>query len=299
MEDVHPDRARFHDPHDGVHIGPVAVDEPAPLVDDPGDLPDVLLEQPQGVGIGDHDPCGRFVHQRGHGPGGDDSPLVGRDRHGGVSAQGGAGRVRPVGRVGDEDLRPLFPPAPMPGMEDQHPRQLPLGARRRLQRHRSEARDLGEVPLQLVHQAERPLGEGSRQERVGRGESLEPCLPFVSLGIVLHRTGAERIKARIHPVIPGGETCVVADHLALAEIGEIGSVPRKRRRQWAFRHIMRRQRKAASPLFPALPEERFVQDETGGPRLLAHDPTSLARASIASRPAVSVTHNRLWPASSG
>ncbi len=251
---------------------------------------DVLLEKPQGVGVGDHDPRRLFVHQTLHDAGGDNPPFIRRDRHGGVAAQGGAGRIGSVRRVGDEDLRPLLSPAPMPGMDDQHPRQLPLGAGRRLERHRIEARDLGEVPLQSEHQAKRPLGEGGGQERMGRGEPLERRLPFIGLRVVLHRAGAERVEARVHPVIPGGEAGVVAHHLDFAEIGEIGPVARERRGQGALRHIPRRQGKAAPPLFPPLPEERFIERERGLHHRLGHDFTSLTRTSISSRLAVSVTH---------
>ena len=66
VQDVHADLARPHDAQDGVHVGPVAVDETAPVVDDPGDLADVLLEETQGVGVGDHDPRRLVVHQPRH-----------------------------------------------------------------------------------------------------------------------------------------------------------------------------------------------------------------------------------------
>ena len=110
---------------------------------------------------------------------------LGRDRHGGVAAQGGARRIRAVRRVGDQDLRPLPPPVPMVGVDDQHPRQLPVGAGRRLQRHRVQARDLGQEPLQLEHQLQRPLGELGRQQRMGRGEPRE-APPGVSLILGLY-----------------------------------------------------------------------------------------------------------------
>jgi hypothetical protein len=51
---VDPDVARTHDPEQGVHIGAVAVHQPAAAVDDLDDLLDLLLEQAQRVGVGDH-----------------------------------------------------------------------------------------------------------------------------------------------------------------------------------------------------------------------------------------------------
>ncbi len=62
VQHVHAQGPHVDDAHHGVHVGPVAVDQPALGVHDGGDLADVLLEQPQGVGVGDHDAGGVGVH---------------------------------------------------------------------------------------------------------------------------------------------------------------------------------------------------------------------------------------------
>ena len=43
------------DAQDGVHVGPVEIDQPAGVVDHPGDLLDPRLEQPERVRIGNHE----------------------------------------------------------------------------------------------------------------------------------------------------------------------------------------------------------------------------------------------------
>ena len=55
VDHVHAHVARAGLAHDGVEVGPVVVAEGAGLVDQTGDLEDVLLEEPQGVGVGEHD----------------------------------------------------------------------------------------------------------------------------------------------------------------------------------------------------------------------------------------------------
>ena len=48
--------AGAHNAHNGVEVGPVVVAQAAGLVDEPGDLQNVLVENAHGVGIGQHQP---------------------------------------------------------------------------------------------------------------------------------------------------------------------------------------------------------------------------------------------------
>src|SRR3972149_4968265 len=52
VHDVEPHVAGANDAEDGVEVGAVVVDEPVGTVHRPGDLGDVLLEEPEGVGGG-------------------------------------------------------------------------------------------------------------------------------------------------------------------------------------------------------------------------------------------------------
>ena len=63
VHDVEPHIARPGTPDDRVEVGPVVVHERAHVVQDPGDLRDVLLEQPQRVRIGEHQACDLVIHQ--------------------------------------------------------------------------------------------------------------------------------------------------------------------------------------------------------------------------------------------
>ena len=48
--------ARPGHPHDGVEVGPIVVDEATGGVDEGGELQDVFLKEPHGIGIGEHQP---------------------------------------------------------------------------------------------------------------------------------------------------------------------------------------------------------------------------------------------------
>ena len=53
-------------PINGIHVGTIAIDKAALGMDDITDLLDVVFKQPQGVGIGDHNAGGIFVHGLGN-----------------------------------------------------------------------------------------------------------------------------------------------------------------------------------------------------------------------------------------
>ena len=62
LDDIHAEVPELYEPHERVQVCPVAVDEPALSVHDIGDLDDLLFEEPQGVGVGEHQGGGVNVH---------------------------------------------------------------------------------------------------------------------------------------------------------------------------------------------------------------------------------------------
>jgi hypothetical protein len=132
VQHVHPEVTDVDDAHDGVHVGAVAVDQAALGMNDVGHLTDVVFEQPQGVGVGDHDAGGVLVHQFRHRFGQQNPIRTGFDWHGLKAAQGGAGRVGAVGRVRDKDFGAWLALVFVVGGEDQHTGQFALGTGSRL-----------------------------------------------------------------------------------------------------------------------------------------------------------------------
>ena len=97
-------------PHDGVEVGSVVVAQAPRVVDDPGDLQNIGIEQAQGVGVGEHEPGG--VRPGGRAQGLQVHPALGIGGHVDHSeaAHGGGGRVGAVGGIGDQDLGPGWVP---------------------------------------------------------------------------------------------------------------------------------------------------------------------------------------------
>ena len=133
VDDVEAHVAGPHHTQDGVEIGTVVVEETTDLVDGIGDGHDVLLEEPQGVRVGEHDPGHVLVEHRAQRLEVDTTALVARDRDDLVAAQCHRGRIGAVGGVGDDHLVPGVPCGRVPGSHEQEAGQLAGRARRGLQ----------------------------------------------------------------------------------------------------------------------------------------------------------------------
>ena len=166
VDDVEPHVARAADPHDRVEVRPVVVERGADAVDDPLDLLDPGLEQPERRGVGEHqardvvarlgaqvveiDVAARIAADLDH--------LVAGHRH----RRG----VRPVCRVGGEHLGPVLAPVLVERAREQHAGELALRPGARLERDVGQPGDLAERVLQAPHQLERPLRVARVLERV-------------------------------------------------------------------------------------------------------------------------------------
>ena len=110
----------------------------------------VLLEQSQGVGVGDHDPGGLVVHQPGHGVWVENPLVIGFDRDGREPAEGRAGGVGAVRRIGDEDLVADVAPRLESFADHEDPGELPVRAGRGLQGHPGHPGDGEQRLLELA-----------------------------------------------------------------------------------------------------------------------------------------------------
>ena len=98
VEDIRSEVSRPCNPHQGVEVGSIHVDQPSPFVHDPGNAHDVLLEDSQRVGVGQHQGRDLVVHGTVQPVEIDASTVVrfqglnlvaGNDRAGGVGSVGG------------------------------------------------------------------------------------------------------------------------------------------------------------------------------------------------------------------
>jgi len=62
MENIH--TAFFHvsDAHDGIHIGPISIDQASLFMHYFCNFPDILLKKSEGIWVGDHDTGSLFIH---------------------------------------------------------------------------------------------------------------------------------------------------------------------------------------------------------------------------------------------
>ena len=91
-------------PEDGVEVGAVVIEQAALVMHGCRQLRDVLLEEPEGVGVGQHDPGHVTVEVLAQDRRADEAPLVRGDADGGVTGEAYRGRVGPVRRVRDQHL---------------------------------------------------------------------------------------------------------------------------------------------------------------------------------------------------
>ena len=222
VDDVEAHVAGPRDPADGVEVRAVVVHERADTVEDPRDLLDALVEEPERRRVREHEPRGRLVDLRAEVLDVEVPARVGLDVDEVEAGHGHTRRIRPVGGVRDDDASTLLDLAALGEVRaHQHqPGELALAAGSRLQRDGGQAGDLGEDLLQAPHQLERPLRPVLLLERVHVAEAGQRDDALVHARVVLHRAGAERVEARVDPEVAGRQLGEVADELRLRELGE-------------------------------------------------------------------------------
>jgi hypothetical protein len=151
VDDVEAHVAGPGDPADGVQVRAVVIHQRSSAVEDRRDLLDVLVEEAQRRGVGQHQPGGVLVDPAPQVVDVDVPTSIRLDWCELKAGHGHARRVRAVGGVGDHDLAPLLGLAAFGEVRahQQQTGQLALRAGGRLQRDGVEAGDLGERLLQL------------------------------------------------------------------------------------------------------------------------------------------------------
>ena len=211
--------ARADDAHDGVEVGAVIVAQAAGLVDNLGDLGDVRVEQADGVGVGEHQPCGVLVGcltQRL-----DIDAAVGerRDADDMKARHSGGGGVGAVSRVRNQDVDAALMAVCLVIFFNQHQTgQLTVCARCRLEGHVVHAGDLAQILSGKVERLQAALYSLLRLQRMDAGKAGKGGNLIVYFGVIFHGAGAERVEAVVDAVGLFGKLGVVAAQLVLAHL---------------------------------------------------------------------------------
>ena len=198
---------------DGVEVRAVAIEIGAGLVQRGGDLHHIALEQPAGVGVGEHH--GRDIRPElfAHGFDADGSVLAGGHGANREAEQSRRRRVGAVRRVRHEHDAPRIGLAARfeRRADRNHAAKLAMRAGLGRQRHRLHAGQLKQPAAQLLHQRERALHRLLRLQRMDVREARQPRHLLVQARIVLHGARAEREDAGVDGVVLLAQADVVAD----------------------------------------------------------------------------------------
>ena len=225
---VHVDAVKAHvtgtdHAHNGVKVGAVIVAQAAGLVDQTGDLQNILVEDAHGVGVGEHQ-AGGILPQSGpkrvqiH-----TAVRAGGDVHHIEAAHGRSGRVGAVGAVGHDDLGALFiAPGIVILLDKQHAGKLAVGAGGGLEGHIVHAGNLAEIfggGIQHLLHTLAVLGgrKGMHPRKAGQG-----CHFLVNAGIIFHGAGAQGVEPAVYAVDLLAQLRIVAGDVRLAHFRQGG-----------------------------------------------------------------------------
>ena len=218
--DVEPEVAGPRDSANRVQIRAVVVHQRACAVEDPRDLFDSLVEEPERRWVRQHQARRARADLRAQLLEVDVAAAIGADVDELVTGHRDAGRIRAVSAVGDHDLAPLlgFAAIGEVGAHQHQPRQLPLRTGGRLERHGGQPGDLGEDLLEPPHQLQRPLRGLLFLVRMKVAEARQAGDALVDARVVLHRARAQWVEAGVDAERPVGQRREVADELRLRDL---------------------------------------------------------------------------------
>ena len=264
VQDVHAQVAGAGGAEHGVHVGPVHVDQAADRVHRVGNLQDALLEQPERVGVGDHQPRDLVVQRLLQRAEVEVATRAGRHRARAVADHGDGGGVGAVGGVGHQHRGALAAGGLMPGADDQRPGQFAVGARGGLQRHRRQPGDLAQPLLQFAEQIQHAGHGGLILVGVDQGQARQIGDAVVDLGVVLHGARAERVEALVDGEVAPRGVGEVAHYLRLRQLRQRQRVAQQRgRERRGARHVEGRKLHPPTTGDRLLEQQRLVRQQPG------------------------------------
>jgi hypothetical protein len=171
VHDVESHVARADDTENGIEVGAVVVEQAPHLVHGRGNGLDVLLEEPQRVGVGQHDAGHVGVEHRAQRLQVDAATVVAGHGDRLVAAQGDRGRIGAVGRVRDDDAVAGLAPGFVVRPHQQQPGQFPGRSGGRLQGGRRHARSPRTAPLRARRRSAAIPGSSGPAPRVYPGQA--------------------------------------------------------------------------------------------------------------------------------
>ena len=289
--------ARPHPPDDGVEIRPVAIEVTADTMNRVGNLADIALEQPAGIGVGQHDRRdigAELCLQRGQ----IDPPIGGRrHRIDGKAAIGGGRRVGAMGAFRHQDAGAglALAPGDMGGADRHDAAKFAMGTGLGAERHGRHAGQHLQPMGQGPHEFHSARHGGERGQGMQIGKAGQPRQFLVQARVMLHGAGAEGVKPHVDGVIPPRQAHVMAHHLGFRQAGQADAALTRQIAQPALHGRHRRQVDAAAPCLALFKDQGFLVVETAmaehridlgrcigsrrrGPALTVHHASTSARA---------------------
>ena len=261
MDDVEAGVAGARDPHHRVEVRAVVVGGRADVVDDPHDLLDVRVEQPERVRVGQHQAGDVAVGLRPQVVDVDAAARVGADLDDLVAGHRHGRRVGAVGGVGRQHGAALLAAVGVVGARQRGRRRA-----RRASRPRAAARRAAGPAISASARSRRHISSSAPCARAGSVSGCRRACPgerrdaLVQARVVLHRARAERVEARVEVEVAPREAHVVAHELGLGDLRQPRRLAAAQPRRDAARRAGARARRAAAARTRAGPAAPRLED---------------------------------------
>ncbi len=233
----------LRDAQERVEVRPVPIHQASCLVHETRHLEEILLEQPERVGVREHETDDPVVQLRAQLCKVDVAARVGRYLHRLEASHAAGRRIGAMRGIGHEHaVAGVIIARNMPRAHDEDARELAMGARGGLERDGVKTSNLRDHGLESEHEPDGAL----RGDRILQGVKVRKTRNarggLIHLRVVLHRAGSQGIETGIHAIVHVGKTQVVAHDLGLSDLGEVQACADEPRRNRRFGHVRGRQR---------------------------------------------------------
>ena len=201
--------------HQRIHIGAVHVNQAASGVDNIRNPADFRFESSQRIGIGQHQSCHIGIHGAGEVNHVDATLFIRLEGAHLVAGNGHAGRVRAMRGIRNQNVLAGIAALGKIGVNHQDAGQLSLRSGGGLKGNGIHAGYFLKAAGGFVQNPQAALGQRLRRVGMLRRQARQSRYHFIDAGVVLHGAGTERIKSRVHAVVPGGKPRKVADDIQL------------------------------------------------------------------------------------